>query len=107
MNKQETMIDAVKKGKQLRFMYSDKWREVSPHKVGIKYVNGVGSLRVFGMQFDGRSHDGELVEGKWRCFKIEDCKDVKASYRDGTFHTEETAGGPNFCMDEIIAEVSY
>lgn len=106
MNKMQVIQDAIEKKKQLFFFYNEKWREVSPHKIGIKHTDNGDSYRVFGFQFDGRSHTGELVEGKWRCFKIEDCKDVRAKYRDGIFHTEKTLGTKrNFCIDEVITEV--
>lgn len=109
MTKREIIIDAIEKKKQLFFFYGkpgeEKWREVSPHKFGVKHTDGEDSYRVFGFQFDGRSHDGELVEGKWRCFKLDGCLNVRSKYRDGTFYTEETLGtGRNFCMDEVICE---
>jgi hypothetical protein len=109
MNKRQIVEDAIANKKQLVFLYSDKWREVSPHKFGVKlpHGGGKGDLRVFGFQFDGRSHEGELVEGKWRCFSLDKCTRMFSRVNDGMFHTESTKGGPNFCMSEVWKEVEF
>ena len=107
MNKQETIEYAIEHKKELYFFYSKKWRVFSPHKIGLKFPKegGQGVLHVFGFQFDGRSHEGELIEGQWRCFKFEEMSRVVS--REGEFHTILTEGGPGSCFDQIFKEIDY
>lgn len=107
MDKKQIIIDAIQKKKQLVFFYNEKWREISPHRFGVKHTPSGDDFRVFGMQFDGRDHEGNLVEGKWRCFSVDKCTRVISRVNDGVFHSAPSNGGTSFCMDSITEEVDY
>lgn len=105
MTKQELITKAIEEQKHLTFDYNGGARVITPHKLGVKYsVEDRDALRVFGMQYDGKDHEGNVVEGKWRCFRVTLCENIKLTDGDGVFHTEETAGMPNYCMDEVYVE---
>ena len=91
----ETIREAIRKRRQLVFMYDGYPRDFCPHAIGTKR----DEWHVFGWQFGGDSSHGLDPNGQnWRCLNVDRIQSLSVS--DGEWHRGWTKGmKPSSCID--------
>ena len=90
--------DAIKTRKQIHAVYNGKYREMSPHAIGIG-KDGVTPMALF-YQFNS-----PLGEDDWRCMKVADLTEVVAV--EGAFYTRNKHTRPQTCIKVLDVEIDY
>lgn len=91
--------NALLNAQQVVFTYQGLPREVCPHVLG--YKDGREKVLVF--QFGGQSSRGPIGAGQWRCLFLDEVSNV--TVRDGDWHSMDTTGRPQTCVDEVDVEM--
>lgn len=103
-NDYEVIKQAIINKSSISANYKGYYREMSPHVIGTKN----GRKQALFYQFGGESSSGTILpnaKANWRCMPIEELSNLQII--DKGWHTVDSHGTTQSCVDVIDVEVSY
>ena len=101
-----TIVDAIRNKRIITATYRGRVREVCPHAIGTKGIDGRWSVMCY--QFAGDSSSGLGPVGSadnWRCMALNELSNVSSA--EGDWHTADSHSRPNTCIDRVAEEVDH